>query len=214
MFRFRVLGFDVDVQQGFLIIAGIWLLFGLQRQQPLWSITIAVLVLFVSITIHELGHALTCRRLGVPVYEVALHGLGGHVRHAPTKPRNQLLVSLAGPGIELLVGLPVLALWWFGDFEHPAIRVLLFYWSYLNVFWALVNLIPMFPLDGGNALTAYLSWRHMGPTRARTIVSQIGIASALALAGFGYLVLKDMFLLLFGAYFAYLNYQTYQRLST
>ena len=214
MFRFRVFGFDVDVQQGFLVIAGIWLLFGLQRGEPLWVTAVAVAVLFVSITIHELGHALMCRRLKVPVYEVALHGLGGHVMHAQTRPQNQLLVSLAGPGIELAVGLPVLAAWMFVDIQHPFLRVFVFYWSYLNVFWALVNLVPMFPLDGGNALSAYLNWKHMGPTRARVRTSQVGMVSAVLLAAFGYAVLNDTFLLLFGAYFAYLNYQTYQRLST
>ena len=41
---------------------------------------------------HELGHALMCRRLKIPVFEVALHGFGGHVRHAHSRPKNRDLL--------------------------------------------------------------------------------------------------------------------------
>ena len=213
--RFNILGFDVDVQPSFLILMGIYLLFGLQRNQPMWTIASFCAIVFVSITIHELGHALMCRRLKIPVYEVALHGFGGHVRHAASRPKNNLAVSLAGPGIELVIGIPVLLFYWFGPTEtYPYWAIVLMdQWVWVNVGWALVNLLPMMPLDGGNALRSYLEWRHMGPSRAMKTASAVGMAFGGVFAAIG-LYLSSTIVLIIGAYSAYMNYQTWQRYGT
>lgn len=210
---FKILGFDVDVQQSFLFLMGIYLLMGLRNNDPLWSIASFMAVVFVSIVIHELGHATMARSLKIPVYEVALHGFGGHVRHGRSKPQNNLLVSLAGPGIELVVGIPVLLLYWYGPISQPILRTVMFQWVFVNVAWALVNLLPMRPLDGGNALASFLEMRGRGPTSAAKITSVVGmvVAALFALVG---LMLQQMFLPLMGAYVAWINYQSWQRLST
>ena len=213
MFSFHVMGFRVDVKQGFLVRCAIYALLYLQARTPIWVIAMWLAMVFVSITLHELGHALASRRLKVPVYEVFLWQLGGMVRHASTTPKNSLLISLAGPGIELLVGLPALVVLWTVDLPYGPLYVFLRFWAYVNVFWALINLVPMFPLDGGNALSSYLTWRHMGPSRARRTVGQVGVLSGTVIALGGYAYDGGMFWLLFGAYLAYWNYQIWQQSS-
>ncbi len=207
---FRVMGFDVEVRPGFLVLAGLHLLFGLQHREPAWSIASFIAVMFVSILVHELGHATMARRLRIPVYEVVLWGLGGYVRHAPSTPRNNLLVSLAGPGIELAMGLPVLALYLSVDLPDP-VRTVAWHWCWINVGWAVINLLPMFPLDGGNALSAYLAWKHTTAERARRLTAQIGVGVSAAVGAAGLLLLGSLFFALFGAYLASINYRTWRR---
>lgn len=210
--RFKILGFDVDVQPAFFMLLGIYLLFGLRDGRPLWTIASFCAVVFVSIVIHELGHATMARRLKVRVYQVALHGFGGHVLHAQTRPRSSLLISLAGPGVELAVGLPVMLVWWSGLITNPAVNTVMWQWVWVNVFWALVNLLPMRPLDGGQALAAWLEMRWGSERRALRVASQVGTGVGGAFAVLGFLT-SSMFVFLIGAWSAWTNYQTLQQVS-
>ncbi|MEO0605827.1 MAG: site-2 protease family protein, partial [Myxococcota bacterium] len=101
---FDVLGFRVNVQATFLILVGIYVLYGLEAGAPLFVLASFAAVVFVSIVWHELGHATVARYLKVPVGEIHLHGLGGHVTTARTDSRRQLMISLAGPFAGLALG--------------------------------------------------------------------------------------------------------------
>lgn len=210
--RFQVLGFPVTVQPAFAILLGIYLLFGIQRQDPLWSIASFSAVVFVSILIHELGHALVGRRFGLRVRGIFIHGIGGHVEILGNRThRQQLLVSLAGPGAGLLLGLPLLALAFLVDLG-PVAGVVLNQAIFVNVIWSIFNLFPMLPLDGGTVLGSGLSI-VLGPARGWLVATTLGVVCGAALAAYG-LYTDWIFLMLIGGYGVYYSYQARMSLRT
>ena len=134
------------------------------------------LVVFVSILVHELGHAFSGRHFGAAPF-IRLHGFGG-ATFLPgarfTRPQN-ILVSAAGPAAGLLLGLVVLALAKTLSDLPPLARLVVRDALYVNFFWTLVNLLPIQPLDGGQILG-----QTLGPRRAQlTAWISFAVASVL-----------------------------------
>ncbi len=141
-----------------------------------------VLCLLLSVLLHELGHALTARRFGIGVRGITLELLGGYTeldRDAPS-PRVELLVSLAGPAVSLVLG--VLAA--FGAAILPArtlLEELAFQLALSNLVVAAFNVLPGLPLDGGRALRAGI-WalsrdRHLGDRVAGWVGRLVAVGS-------------------------------------
>jgi Zn-dependent protease len=142
-----------------------------------------VLCLLLSVLLHELGHALTARRFGIGVRGITLELLGGYTeldRDAPS-PKVELLVSLAGPGVSLVLG--VLAA--FGAAVLPTrslLEEIAFQLALSNLVVAAFNVLPGLPLDGGRALRAGI-WaasrdRHLGDRVAGWVGRVVAVASA------------------------------------
>lgn len=117
-------------------------------------------VVFVSIMIHELGHALVVRRFGArPV--ISLHALGGLTSYTSpglSRPR-QIAVSLAGPFAGFALGAVV----WFASRKlqlGPGAKDLVTSLLFVNIGWGIINMLPVLPLDGGHVLAATLGPRH------------------------------------------------------
>jgi len=166
-----------------------------------------ILAGFVSILVHELGHGLMIRKYGLPT-EIHLIAFGGFA----TSPRGRLsrkesfLVTAAGPGIQFILGLLALALLHILPIpDGSLLRPLLVYLVSVSFIWSVLNCMPVFPLDGGQMLAAIL-----GPNGQRTTY-MVGLLTAIALAAAGFLVLNSILLPLFMGYFAYQNWQGYQR---
>ncbi|MDG4766238.1 site-2 protease family protein [Solwaraspora sp. WMMD406] len=130
-----------------------------------------VVCLLGSVLLHELGHALTARRYGIGVRGITLEMLGGYTemdRDAPT-PKVDLLVSLAGPAVSLVLGIvAVVAAVLLPD--QTLINQLAFQLAVANILVAVFNSLPGLPLDGGRALRAAV-WavtrdRHVGTEAA------------------------------------------------
>lgn len=150
--------------------------------------------LYSAVLTHEFGHALWARRYGIHTPQITLSPLGG-VAHlgAPVRgPREELLVSLAGPAVHLLwlaVVWPLSGLLPWGTVEldgfayDPVAFTLAYLWQ-LHVGLLLFNLLPFFPMDGGRVLRALLAMR-MHPNRATRIATTIGIGGAVLLIGLG-----------------------------
>lgn len=202
--RFEVLGFPVTVQPGFGMLLGIYLLFSLQAKEPLWSFASFGTVVFLSILLHELGHAVVARRFGMHVGGIYIHGFGGHVTHSRGPAREQLFVSLAGPGAGLLAGIPLLLLWW--NVELPLVAdTVVRHAVWVNVVWSLFNLFPMLPLDGGKALGSALELL-MGPLKGWLVATTVGVICGVLLAVVGYYI-GAVFLMMIGGYCGYTSYQ-------
>jgi Zn-dependent protease len=176
--HFRVLGIPVRVEPVFWIIA---VLFGVQYER--FDLIFAwVLVVFVSILVHELGHGVALRLMGQPA-SIVLHAWGGVTlspRRLSTKTRS-IIVSLAGSVTAfVLLGLPARALdgsaWWFE--QELFIRGLVTFTAFVNVWWSLANLLPIRPLDGGNVATELFG---VSPARWISIVTG-GVAAVYAFA--------------------------------
>jgi Zn-dependent protease len=130
-----------------------------------------VLLLFGSVLLHELGHALTARRLGIRVRGMTLWALGGYteMEHEPRGAGAEFLVALAGPLVSFAVGGVAAA----GAFVLPdgsAAAELAGQLAFMNLTVAVFNLLPGLPLDGGALVRAGV-WRLTGDRNAGTVAS-------------------------------------------
>jgi Zn-dependent protease len=152
---------------------------------PLWAALLYV-GLFVLVTMHEFGHALACRQVGGQANRIVLWPLGGIAFVSPPPRAGAMLWSIAaGPMVNLLL-VPIL-----GYAQHAAGRagwvntngdaylVLLWLWR-INLGLLLFNLLPIYPLDGGQILRALL-WFPLGQIRSLFIATGIGFVGGGAL---------------------------------
>lgn len=155
-----------------------------------------VAIIFASVVLHELGHALVARRSGAAVRSIILLPIGGVTLMEDLGPRNanparDIRIAFAGPLVNLIIAaasgavilrvLPEAKLW-----SHPFVNVgnlpRALFWS--NVFLGAFNLLPAYPMDGGRILRAYLSER-MEYIRATRIAVTVGQSFAMLLIFLG-----------------------------
>jgi stage IV sporulation protein FB len=175
--RFQVAGFPVQVHLLFLLTA---LAVGATGGWNPARLAVWFGVVFLSVLIHELGHALAFRRFGHGA-RISLHGLGGTTSSTGGRSlthRQDLWLSLAGPAAGFLLGGLVLALQRLtpvgqaGGLVGYAVASLL--WA--NFGWGIINLLPILPLDGGHALAAVI--RERGGNRFEWLIHGISLAAA------------------------------------
>lgn len=166
----------VTVRGSFLLIAAVIGLIGVgdAAQTVAW-----IVVVFFSILIHELGHAVTARGFGSDV-AIELNGLGGLTRwslpHGEITPGRRALIAAAGSATGLAFGGLV---WLVASQFGPYPRLTAFVLEsliYVNVFWGLLNWLPIRPLDGGHLLESFLE--KVAPRRAEIIARVVFTATA------------------------------------
>lgn len=152
---------------------------------PLWG-WIAAAGVWASILAHELGHALTARRMGCPAREITLWPIGGVASLAciPRRPRDEALMAAMGPAVSLgLAGVGLGA--GFGlEPVQPELAALLGLLGAINLSLVVFNLLPCFPMDGGRIYRALLSTR-MNRVLATARAVRLGRWLAFALAVWG-----------------------------
>lgn len=207
----RIAGIDIYVHATFLLLLA-WVGFGEYRSGGAAAALSGVgftLAVFVIVVLHEYGHALTARRFGVATRDITLLPIGGVARleRMPREPRQELVIALAGPAVNLALatilfvvlaatrgaGAPDELATGGEDFFR---RGLLAQLLSINVWLALFNLIPAFPMDGGRVLRAALAWRGGDYGRATAQAARVGRLFALAFGTIGLFVLKSPTLVL------------------
>jgi Zn-dependent protease len=179
--HFSILGIPIRIEPVFWIIT---VLFAV-RYQEIQIIVAWVLVVLVSLLVHELGHAITLKVMGQPS-SIVLHAFGGVTispRRVKTKARS-VIVSVAGSLTALvLLGLPFRSLYgsdWFFE-QQEFVQWLVYFGAFVNVWWSLANLLPIRPLDGGNVATELF-----GLSAARWLSVVVGGAAAVFAFAQGY----------------------------
>ncbi len=180
MTSLKIAGFPVQVQTTAWLIVGLVLLSRASSgPDALLGGAILVVVLFGSILVHELGHAFAARRLGLGPCRIVLHGFGGLTSHSPARSARQgLLISSAGPGAGLSLGLlAILAIVLLPTPSH-SLALALQYLAWINIFWSLFNLLPMRPMDGGMILVYGLLAARVQPVTVERIVKTSSLTLA------------------------------------
>ncbi|HMR75796.1 MAG TPA: hypothetical protein PKD61_11800 [Polyangiaceae bacterium] len=169
MLRFSFLGFPVGIQHGFWILA---LFIAISPGSSIQDSLAWIGIIFVSVMVHELGHAFAARAYGQePV--ITLHMMGGLTSWMPSHElgrKSRILITLAGP----MAGFALAALS-FGVLasvsdqsiaesaqEKSAVADLSWKVFRVNMFWSVINLMPVLPFDGGQIMSAAL-----GPQRKK-----------------------------------------------
>ena len=176
--NFVLFGFPVRIHPYFWLAAFLLAFGSLSRgsmREAVVGLAVWTAALFVSILIHELGHAIVMRRFGFSP-RITLHGFGGLASYDTGGPygvrmpdtMGQILISAAGPGAGFLLAAVIVAVIFFTGHGFPfslggtlGVRIALsmvslpivadFIYFVLSIciIWGLVNLLPIYPLDGG-----------------------------------------------------------------
>jgi Zn-dependent protease len=193
-------GVDVLVRSSWLIIAGLISVMiapaieqvepGLGSGKYVAGVAFAVL-LYLSVLLHEMSHALMAKRYGLPVRSITLHFLGGvtEIEGEPDTPGREFGVSVVGPVTSIAVGAAFLLL-------HPVVpdgllRLAVDALAGANLVVGVLNLVPGLPLDGGRVLRAAV-WAASGNPHRATIVAGWGGRVAAA-AAFAYPLVQETF---------------------
>lgn len=175
-------GTAIRIHWTFILFLG-WIVlaaYGTAGAQAATGAGLFFLLLFLCVLLHEFGHILTARRFGVQTRDIVLLPIGGvaQMDQIPEKPRQELLVALAGPAVNLVIALVLVAALG-GLPKHLDMEMnnlgenLPLHLAYANLALALFNLIPAFPMDGGRALRALLAARF-GYVRGTALAAAVG----------------------------------------
>lgn len=205
--QFRLASIPVRVRAPFLFIA---LLFASNLKRP-DAVAVGAAVVFVSVLVHELGHAAIGKLFGLsPAIE--LHGMGGTTSWISGRDvghGRSILISLAGPfaGFALYGAVELGLLAGFRP-SHVlgalAIRLL----EQVNVGWGIMNLVPLLPLDGGNVMRSALMLLTKGRGEKPARVISILMGGLFLLYG---LLIGSTWIALLGGMFTYMNVQAYRQ---
>jgi len=180
--RWRIgtlLGFPVEINLTFLLLLGaVYLWLG-----GLLGVAL-VTILFGSVLLHELGHAVVARRLGVRVSGIELHFFGGAAKmiELPRSANHEIAIAAAGPAVSLVLaglGLALGKLAGGGD-----LGAIIGYVGWANLTIAIFNLIPALPMDGGRILRALLT-RRLDFVRATDVSVTVARVVAIGFAVYG-----------------------------
>lgn len=207
-----IAGTEIWVRPGFMILAALFVFLYLDSQVP-WKLAVMwVPILFISVLVHEFAHAAAIAAFGHGSSVIELGGFGGLTTNArPIVPLQEVVISLVGPiSSFLLAGV----LYWgyvVAGGQLPAEGV--FFTVNMiraNIFWGIFNLIPIYPLDGGQALFNLLS-RFTRTHTAYGISSIISIALAI-IVGLGSLLARQFFIAIVAASLLMQNWRNWQSL--
>jgi Zn-dependent protease len=184
---FKCFGIDVFLHWSWFLVAVIGIRYRIGTYSSvIWNV-LEYLALFLIVLLHEFGHALACRSVGGLANQIVLWPFGGVAYAAPPpRPGATLWTIAAGPLVNVML-FPILSLlWWVStsfylsqDVYHFVVAI----WV-INLVLLVFNMLPVYPLDGGQILRALL-WFPLGRAHSllvATIVGFIGAAGLVAVA--------------------------------
>jgi len=208
MLSFTIFGIPVRVEPWFwltmVLIGG-----GLQANSSQGMLQVAMFVVagFISIMVHELGHALSIRKYKLPT-SITLVAFGGFASYPSgiLDRKQSFIVSAAGPAYQLILGILMYCILRWGPVPPASLlNILIYYLMVISILWAVFNCVPVYPMDGGQLLAAVL-----GPKRQH-FVFLTGAVCALLIGIAGYRYFHSLILPIFMGFLAWKNWQDYQK---
>ncbi len=219
----QIRGHEIEVSPWFLGILAFFVLAGLGDFNRIFHQLMWVPVLFLSILLHELGHAAATKKCGFGTSKIILHGFGGVAinRRSRTKPNDGMFIALAGPAVTLALALVFGGLHFgFGALTAGSVPTgvdvighFLGLMVLANLFWFVLNMLPIFPLDGGQTLMHFFRKKGSTQSKATAKAAKISLGTIAVVALLTLLVFQVggiLILIIFG-YLGYMNWQVLQR---
>jgi Zn-dependent protease/CBS domain-containing protein len=209
MGNLRLFGVPIRLHFTFVLLLVFLVSIGIGGKQSAAATAVYILALFASVLLHEIGHVLVARWYGIGTREIVMFPIGGVSRlESQPKARQELLISTAGPLVNLLIAIILLAMQRnFAPLETlrvPTDANLIQRIAMGNLVLGLFNLLPAYPMDGGRILRSVIAfWKP--EEDATQIAASAGQFLAVAMGLFG--LLSGNFLLMFVALFVYLGAQ-------
>ena len=191
----RLFGFPIFVSwSAIFILAIVVMQAGVDTTNDLVRALIYAGIVFGSILVHELGHALVATRIfGLGPAAILLHGFGGVTRFRPPKKSwHAFVTALAGPSAGLLLGLVAVVIALVAPVPDR-VAGFLDVIATINIFWSLFNLLPMLPLDGG-AMLLHALQMAIAPSTADTVARGVSVVVAIATGVAGWFLLGSVFI--------------------
>ena len=198
---FKVFGITVYLHFSWLIVAIIEIQHRSGNYSSLVFNIAEYLALFFIVLLHEFGHSLACKQVGGSSDTIMLWPLGGIAYVSPPQRPGAILWSIAaGPLVNLVLGAlsfaGFIAMSFAGmDQSAPDLFQLVNAFVFINVALFLFNILPIYPLDGGQILRAIL-WFFVGPVKSLRISSVVGMLGAAAFCLFSVMTGRILLLLL------------------
>jgi len=193
---FQFAGITVYLHFTWFIVAAFYMTsFAKQYDQPLWGV-LTYLALFAIVLLHEFGHALACRQVGGVANRIILWPLGGIAFVSPPRRPGAYLWSIAAGPLVNVALIPIIGTAFAAALHQHALgtsRDSLVFWGQLrliNYSLLIFNLLPIFPLDGGQIVRGLL-WYPFGEIRSLQISSVLGLIGG-ALFGIAGLLVGSM----------------------
>ncbi len=178
---FRFFDIRVYLHWSWFIMAAVLVELRTKQMGMIWQqALLEVLALFGIVLLHEFGHALACKSVGGEAKTIVLWPLGGVAFvKPPQRPWPVLWSLVAGPLVNVVL-VPVTYVL-MASTDHELARAMFL----INFVLLIFNMLPFYPLDGGQILQTIL-WMMMNRWRAMQAASAIGVAGAIALAVLGF----------------------------
>ena len=231
--NFVLFGVPVRIHPFFWVIS---ILLGLnsgdgQDSGDATSLLTWIVVIFVSILVHEFGHAVAIRYFGWRPW-ITLYAMGGlashHQDHSPNagRPSVQIIISLAGPAAGFVLAGIVIATLYLTEHStdfmgveigtgdpifRDKIRYLVIQLLWVNIMWGLVNLLPVYPLDGGQVAREIFTL--FGARQGIVNSLKLSVITAAAMAAVGLFHFGSFYIALMFGFLAYSSYQALQAYS-
>lgn len=187
----KILGIDIYINYSWIIIflLVMWTFYSYLVTQNIASTTglklaasfIYSLIFFASLLLHELSHSYIAKKNNIEIRNITLFLFGGvaNIEREPHNPKVELSMAIAGPLMSVILGFVYLGISYL--IPQEIFNTTFFNLGIINIFLAVFNLIPGFPLDGGRVLRAIIWLNTKNIKKATIIASRIGVAFGLFL---------------------------------
>jgi Zn-dependent protease len=197
---FTLANVPVSVSPWYLLLLG-YLTMRSQGQGLILAVCITI-----SLLVHEFGHALMARHFKLEP-RILLHGFGGQTGHHPAgRDRDEALIIAAGPLFGLSLGVLAFLVLQYAPIQSENAYGALRYFMYINFIWSAFNLLPMWPMDGGQLLRIGAS-KLFKPVRGERLTHIVSIVVVVLVALGTYLINFGPMMMIILAMTAWQNYQ-------